>query len=929
MSLLFQTYPRYYDRPSRRGVQKCIAAIVADPSKTDTVALYIKLLEEESAKNNIASSSAFVLVEWFSELVQELSNRPQTWDTFGGRITIAYAATLETCIAGEKRESVKQSALVVTRRAYRVLLRKLDDPKDVLTPLVTGLAAKSSSPKPRHSILLGVLAGVSARLPNAKAVLEDLKKEYYGFYVREIVGSRILLAPEVAGGLHDFFESFASAEDLIKEVAPSIEKALLRAPEVILNGLITPMAESLPANVDLSQVLSKHLLKPIVSNVKSSNAAIRSGALATFSKFAARAQDEAITDKIAEELLNPLKQKATSADQKVIYAQMIASLNWSATIGRKVPPALASIALKESSEAAIAAEISALTKLLRSTIEIGNEPDPVVSDAYVKGVADKRPAVRISWGRNFGQLVWGLPADQLAKSSAIPFIARIVDSLAVVWKEVIANPLPSTQNGLVVLGYIFITLTSSKVFSFASERLKVIASKYEVVQKTLSTGSVPSFLLNQRIYTKITNEEDLIWAVRALASISSHLAVKENPTDLGDSWSQAFIYSITAAGLPRSVRQEAVQSLTEAYAENPEKVGHIVIEGLWSWYRRIESNEKDTAAIASKTGTTELRHVIRSIYPTPTEVAQLAKKPDESVVEQLLLEALVLARSTLIPTVSWIDLCLRTGIDPGNLVSKNCSACMNLIIATTQVSEKSYPLRRKAINFHQDPISKQYPAIQRAAYEAAADLAFVSPDAAVPVIIAQIESDLDPKQLQIVGPTEAAIFRTPEGTPFIDVLAKNGQDQALDKSAKDYDTLKWEKELRAQLAQKKGQTRKLTSDESAKVNAQLEKEAAIRRDVAAVEANLRRGVGIVHGLASGPSSETQPWIGPAVDLLIDVIREGAGLLLGNAPADAFLKCSDCISPRLGVLRPFIGIATLRSLGNAYLPDELQQEPLIG
>jgi len=207
-------------------------------------------------------------------------------------------------------------------------------------------------------------------------------------------------------------------------------------------------------------------------------------------------------------------------------------------------------------------------------------------------------------------------------------------------------------------------------------------------------------------------------------------------------------------------------------------------------------------------------------------------------------------------------------------------------------------------------------------------MAFVAPDKALPAIVRQFSVDLDPRQLESIGPTEAAIFRTPEGTAYIDALSKKTA-VVEDKNIKDYDTLKWEQELRAQLAQKKGQTKKLTADEQAKVNAQLAKESAIRKEVAAVEANMKRGVGIIQRLATGPPTEAEQWMGPAIDLLIQVIRAGAGLLLGDLPATAFIKCSERLSSRLGNFRPFIGVATLRTIGSIQLSEEYESEVLGG
>jgi len=185
--------------------------------------------------------------------------------------------------------------------------------------------------------------------------------------------------------------------------------------------------------------------------------------------------------------------------------------------------------------------------------------------------------------------------------------------------------------------------------------------------------------------------------------------------------------------------------------------------------------------------------------------------------------------------------------------------------------------------------------------------------------------DLSTSELNDIGPVEAAIFRTPEGTAFIDVLAKKASGLPS-KSSKDYDTLKWEEELRAQLAEKKGQQKKLTADEAAKVAAQLKKEASIRESVRRVEARLLRGIGIICSLASGPPTEARLWMGPAVGTLLDAIDAGACLITGEAAPSAFIACSQRISSRLGTMRPFIGVATLRAHDVSSISANLMGEP---
>lgn len=217
--------------------------------------------------------------------------------------------------------------------------------------------------------------------------------------------------------------------------------------------------------------------------------------------------------------------------------------------------------------------------------------------------------------------------------------------------------------------------------------------------------------------------------------------------------------------------------------------------------------------------------------------------------------------------------------------------------------------------------------VQNAAFNAAAELAFVAPDVMTPQIIELIQQDLDPRQLDNIGPTEAAIFRTPEGTTFVDVLAKKSQVYTADKKMKDYETLKWETELRAQLAQKKGQQIKLTAEENAKVNAQLAKEAGIRLQIRHLETRLLRGIGIIRSLATGPPTEAKVWIGPAVKALLDIITAGAGLIIGDVAATSYILCAEGVSNRVGTLRSYIGVATLRAMDITQLPEPLTQEPI--
>ncbi|KAF2088533.1 ARM repeat-containing protein [Saccharata proteae CBS 121410] len=911
LSILFDTYPFYIDRASRQAVHQCLRATLAGQHAADLIPLLVEFIEGESVKKSIAAASAFSLVEWCSVLLQEFATRDRLWDQWGLKIVAADAAILETLFGSSNHNGLKHSALVVTRRALRRVFRAEAIGRDAVQGSVTTLTSKGPSPTTRNAVFLGVIAGVSSRLPEVRPAFEEVKKDYYAFYVREIIGSRSPVPHHITSALHDFFVDFTTLEDLQKEVIPASEKALLRAPEVVLNDLLAPTVQSLPQSIDLSDILQKNLLKPLMSSIKSTNATTRNGAVTLFEAVAARCTKDDVLDKVADEILNPLKQsKVTTAEQKTAHAQMLFALKRSEQLAKKIPQGLAPVAVKEPNETALSAETRAVAKHLEYTLRNGSPVEVPVTDGIVKGLADKRLSVRKVWAMRVGDLLWPLTAEEAAKPNVIAFVQSFIGKMFDSWQEVTANPLPAAQSGLATVAYIGTALGLSRWAQIEDDKIQAALKKVSISKNVLIAEPKPSFLLNHRVYSKLGAEEDLAWGLRALAAITTNVASETDALPVEDAWAQAFLYFITASGIPPNVRKEATRSLSEAYVRSPARIAHIIINGLWQWRRNVEVNEKDTAATTAKSGNNELHLALRAICLSPDAVAQLNGQIDESILTSQLVDLLVLARPELIPRISWIDLCLRTGVDPGDLTRKELDRCMETIIKATEGTASTHT-----------------PTVKEAAYKAAADLAFVAPDTAVSRLVEQIEQDLNPTKLDGIGPTEAAIFRTPEGTAFVDVLAKKGS-QVPDKGSADYDTLKWEAELRAQLAAKKGQqTKKLTSEEQSKVKAQLEKESRIRKDVSAVEGSLRRGVGIIQSLATGPPTEANLWLGPAIDALLNIIQAGAGLIIADAPASAYISCAERISPRLGVLKPFFGIAALRALNVPYLPEGVDQEAL--
>ena len=921
LDLLFKTYPAYKDRPSRKEVQACLYGIIKDSPQC--LAKFVRSLKVEASKTGLAPSNAFVLVEWTSLAVECCSDKSEAWDMYGPDIVAAYAHLLELLQALRSRESVKKSALVVARRALRQLFRSRDVGEKAIRTIVTQLAEESSF-GPRGAVFLGVVASVCARLPqlmrqgqngaitSPKAVLSSLKGSFYSFWVKEVIGSKATVPDYISASFCDFFSTFSTLDDLQKNIIPGLEKSLLRAPEVVLNDLITPLFAPLPADMDCSAILVNHLMKPLLANLKSTNQYIRDGALSAFNVVISKSKDDSQLQKLCDEILVPLSNsKISSPEQRALHSSILNSL-LSRTLSKDICAGLVRAVSKELNETVINAEANALSNHLHYLLSNANEDVEVYGTAFAKGLGDKKVSVRRIWALRFGDLIWKMQGTALEQRT-LQMLEEVTPRLLEIFDEAVNNPIPSTQSGIIVAAYVMVSSLETLSTRVRSPAVKSALQKAKVFERSLNFDGKSPFLSNPKAYTKLSTEEELRWFVRALLACSSRIVLLDGTSETAAAWIQAYLYTIMAQAASFPVRKYAIEQLSKVYLEHRREIANILTSGLWTWFRNVELDVKDSVAVAAQTGMQRSHQAISAISVGRDKAKNDTEWHDGGLEDQLI-DMLVLCRSEIIPRISWIDLCLRMGQDPGALVNKEPQRCIDKV---NSILEWNYGQKQPSA------------AVRMAVYGTYGELAFVAPESVTPLLVGQIRGDLSKSDLNKFGPTDFAIARTPEGIAFVDVLDAKAPADRLDKGASDYDTLKWEAEIRAQVAAKKGQQKKLTAEEQAKVDAQLAKEAGIRQNVLRLQRKLQRGIGTIYGLAHGPPIDASLWIGPSLTALLGVVEAGIGLLLEGNADETYLTCSNFVVSRLGPLRKFIGVATLRSLGPTHLPQDLQEEPLGG
>lgn len=686
LRLIFTTYPFYHDRYSRRAIERCIRAIFRAKCPPEALEEFVKAIYAESGKQGLAPSNAFVLIEWCSILLQEIPGT-QYWERWGTKIIESNARVLELCISESSRSNVKHSALVITRRGLRKAFSGGDTRRKVIEDAVRLLASKAPQPSARNAVMLGVIAGVCARKPEAREVLSTQTPAYYDFYIREIIGSRTPVPGHLSNALDDFFSGFTTIEDVEKTIIPAVEKALLRAPEIVLNDLVTPLFHSLPASVDLSKVLRNNLLKPLLANTKSTNPAVRHGALSAFKAAVLRSHDEKMITQIAQEILSPLRAGIQAADQRAVYSEMLSALPISQDTATHVAPAIAVIAAKEANEAALTSETSTLIQYVTWGILNGLDIDKQVLDTFVKGVSDKKIPLRKLWVARLGEVFWVSDDSELVKTRLSKLAELTMPALIDIWQEVIGNPLAAVQSGLVAGAYVFTAISNARLSLCSSAKVETALKKAQVERQALTVDPKPSFLLNQRIYSKLTSEDDFRWFVRALSTVSRDLSSLEPNSTVAIAWSQAIMFCICSSGITPELHKIASRALSKMYLGSPALISSIITHGLWRWQHSIETAEKDSAPMAAKSDCQNLHTVVKSICLSAPELEMLHGKVDESTRKQQMISLLVLSRPELLPRVNWIELCLRVEVDPGTLAREFREVLLQQVLECTNFVE--------------------------------------------------------------------------------------------------------------------------------------------------------------------------------------------------------------------------------------------------
>ncbi|BGP12338.1 hypothetical protein JCM10213_003855 [Rhodosporidiobolus nylandii] len=937
--LLIPTLPRYTDSSSRSAVLSVLSAILSrdylpssapspSSSSSDSPRFtpgLIKFLDLETSKLPSSSAGAtgtrFALLGWGCTIYSSVPADSPLEDAQLASLAASLSALLGALLdpQGGAKEGMKNSALVVTRRAVR------SRPAQIAR-LVKTLAAQKADPTFKHAPLIGLAVDVALRLKDAQGkmtkgapIVAEVKDTVNDYYLANVVPAKTAPPPHVLSAFHDFLTHTLTLTSATSTFVPALEKALARGAEPALTVLSSFLA-SLPASIASDPTLRAKLAPAVLAPMKSTSAPTRTAAVEVFRTLFAGPVDgdeaEAELLKVAEQVYVPLRTgKTTSPDHRTSLYTLLALLPPSPFSSAKLSQEIAATALpalaKESNESTVAALCSALRAHLPAVLANPSAaaiPAPQVA-ALAKAMGDTKPPLRRAVQSTVGSVFWALreagaePTD--AEKKFAEGLAGAFDaSLKVMEKGVLTNPAGSVE------GYVVVASVLGRLKGKGVAKIDALLSTPPLAQLG-AQGAKPNFFLYDKVYRKAAVVlEDATWLAHALEAFweseEERLAQDEG---LRASFAAALL-ELLLISPHHSVRQLALSFLRRAVARSPRAVHLALVPGIRTWL--TTSAAKPAAKPASEDAPVEADRASR-LRPVLSALTSFADDVPEEEKAELLQRLLVVAHHPRVAAGEgslWIELLLTAKVAPEGIIESRLEGLLEEIWADAGVASSTSPFAT-------------------AAYRAATTLALVLPAKVVPALFAQFEDDLNPEHLAFIGATEFGVWGTPEGTTFVDVLAaaKPKAAAAGKANSKEHQIALWEAELRESLARKKPVAAQLSKQDRLALEKQLALEGEIRTQVAEALGRLKRGFELALCLVRSNAEIVREYLAKMVEKTLAVIMLQPATLVAQEAFATFQALGDICSSRLGVFKVSLGVAVLRSVEAQVVPDNFRAEPL--
>lgn len=491
---------------------------------------------------------------------------------------------------------------------------------------------------------------------------------------------------------------------------------------------------------DISSLLPGKLVSAALSSAKSSNADTRAKSVNLMRAIAARCEDHAVQGKIVTEILSlPKTGKTSSAEHRIALLQMAPLFPCNDSTSPIVVDTLPAMCAKEGNEGAMVALCSALSPHLAHTLTGSATIDSATTIA--KELGSSKVSTRRALSNSVGEAIWSVHTRQAQFSPAgDAFLATIMPALEAALVSASGNQ-PANSSGFLE-GYVPVALALGPLRNHsAAAKLADCQALVDI----LAVAPKPSFVLNDKVYTRLPAPEDEKWLLRSLDGIISRLGKKLNTEAARLATGLALIH-LAFESKHSDIRRLTASVIADLAKAHPRIVSHVVRDSLASWLQR-----QDTKAKTKKVDEDEVvESKSRDIGKLLSAVFQVSD--DKSVNEDIAVDFVVLAHHPEInedAQVSWIALVQSLNLDPATVALDKREVIFERLWSAASTSPTDLRLAE-------------------AAYRAITTLAFVQPEIYVTAVLDKLRSDLDPASLDFIGLEERGIWATPSDQLFVD-----------------------------------------------------------------------------------------------------------------------------------------------------------------
>lgn len=873
LPVLLGTYDFYSDTNSRNAVLDTIDAVARlDAQFMDKIVGFID--KTSSSPKVLAVTDYLTLLAWTHRV-------------------LIITCELESCTNLEKIIEIQAKLLVLCTgdcKSHRLQHRNRVF-KSVVSSGKTAVSSAVSVAKSWQNVIQAYLNVIKSSLPDCSLTLAGI--------VSEAADSLLSLIPAAADFLHKnsslVLESYTAAllaktppsststalfgsfitkhideEAIVNKVAPAMEKAILRSSENSFSAFLPSFFHALSKKTDLSQtVLNTKLFVNIVGGLKSTKESVRSGAGKTLELALPLVNAPEAKVKVTDEIIKTYK-ATSSVETKATIISILEHLV-PGPASEHVVEGLHSLLAKDQNEISLSAGV----RVFFLHLITGDVPlSPTYNTLVLKGLQEKKPHLRKVWIVELCNILATNGGNSTCESLISSNSSVLIDTV----KEAQNAPMPSVSNRVLVGAYAVLSMGPQ------------VQIPQAVVTDSLSgVNEKPAILTDFKVLTKLVSE-DITWGIKALGGIGSVSSVSEETlAKYGDAW------TFFATSSEPSHRLEALKWLK--LLVNTPVVSELLIKSI---YKALTDPE-------SPIPIAKLSPLLSALVTADSE--ELRSKNAAAL--------LLAGHDERVRTKgAWIGLCQRAQINIGSLVETHGKQMVENALSFENYDKKT-------------------------TFKSIATLCFIDPKAIAPLVTASLVQLMSPENIDF-DDLQIKMWKNTSEEPVVDVLSN--KKRVVDKNDKNYETNKWEEELRQELAKKGKVNKKLSREEQHMVTEQLVKEASVRKDVDEKFSSIRSGLILIEqlvlatvhgneGLETFVDTGASSWYPAAIKSILELLgseifkNPDVWNFLGAAAVNAFLDLSRLLSPRLGSLKPFVGVATLR-IQSIAVPENLTDEPLL-